>query len=36
MKIFWVKDEQNETVKINKVKHIKIIDNEYVLLFNVR
>lgn len=35
MRIAWVKDEKNEIVKLNKEKHIKVIDNEYVLEFDM-
>lgn len=35
MRISWVKDEKNEIVKLNKEKHIKVIDNEYVLEFDM-
>lgn len=35
MRISWILNEKNETLKINKAKCIKVIDNDYILEIDV-
>lgn len=35
MRISWILNEKNETLKINKAKYIKVIDNDYILEIDV-